>query len=185
MKKFLCVLLALALVCSLGVSALAVGSPTKDEADEDVTAALPAVAPETVEVTKEDGTTEEALGFALCDAETDAVKGVVPADALELTALDDADDLDDEDAEKFLEEFEKVKALEDKVVKYFFWLDVPEEYEINGENYLKFVFKCKGENVEVTVDGEPMEVVEVEGEADTYFAKLTKTGAVAITCDAE
>ena len=184
MKKFLSALLILALVCSFGVSAFAT-SPAATPVDEEgeTTAALPEAEPENVLVTKEDGTTEEVLGFAICDAATDEVEGVIPADEVELIAVADAaDKLDEEDAEKFLEEFEKVKAIEDKVVKYFFWLKVPEDTLKDGE-YLKFVFKCKGENVGCTVNGEEMEVVAVEGAEDTYFAKLTKLGAVAITCD--
>ena len=62
------------------------------------------------------------------------VEGVIPADEVELIAVADAaDKLDEEDAEKFLEEFEKVKAIEDKVVKYFFWLKVPEDTLKDGE----------------------------------------------------
>ena len=186
MKKFLSALLILALVCSFGVSAFAT-SPAATPVDEEgeTTAALPETEPENVLVTKEDGETEEVFGFAICDAATDEVEGVIPADEVELIAVADAEDeLDEEDAAKFLEEYEKVKAIEDKVVKYFFWIDVDEDnYTVDAENYLKFVFKCKGENVEVTVNGEPMEVVAVEGAEDTYFAKLTKLGAVAITCD--
>ena len=181
MKKFLCAVLALVLICSLGVSSFAVGSPTKDETDKEVTAALPEAV--FADVTFGDETVN---GLEICDMATDETVAVVPADEVKMTAVADAEgELSEEDAAKFLEEYEKVKAIDNKVVKYFFWLAIPEDYTVDAENYLKFVFKCEGENVEVTVDGEPMEVVAVEGEADTYFAKLTKLGAVAICCDAE
>ena len=178
MKKILCVVLALVLVCSLGVSAFAVDSPSKDETSADTTAALPVIAEE-----EEDEDLE--AGFAICDAATDDVMTVIPADQVKMVPVDEADSLEDADKEAFLAEYEKVKEIKDKVVKYFFWLQIPEDYTVDAEHYLRFTFKCKGENVEVTVDGEPMEVVAVEGEADTYFAKLTKLGAVAICCDAE
>ena len=181
MKKFLSALLVIVLVCSFAVSAFAT-SPAAEEADEDSSSALPVIEPETVSVTKEDGTEEEVLGFAVCDLETDAVDGVIPAEEVKATPVDEADTLSEEDAAAFLEEYEKVKAIDDKAVVYFFWLEAPENALKDGE-YLKFVFKCKGENVKVTVNGEEMEVKPVEDKADTYLAKLTKLGAIAITCD--
>lgn len=184
MKKFLSALLVLVMVCSFGVSAFATSPAAAPVAEDgETTAALPEVETENVLVTKEDGTTEEVLGFAICDEATDEVDGVLPAEDAEFVAVADAEDkLSEEDAAKFLEEYEKVKAITDKAVKYFFWFKAPEDTLKEGE-YLKFIFTCKGENVGCTVDGEEMEVVPVEGKEDTYFAKLTKLGAIAITCD--
>ena len=77
--------------------------------------------------------------------------------------------------------YEDAQAVEGKVVKYFYWVDVPEDYKTEDFAWAKYEFKCAGENVEVTVNGNPMEVVHVDGV--DYYAKLTEFGAVAIMCD--
>ena len=72
----------------------------------------------------------------------------------------------------------------DKVVKDFFWFDLKGE-KLEKGTYVRFIFKCDGQNVKVTVNGEEMEVKPVEGKENTYLAKLTKLGAVAILFDKE
>ena len=84
------------------------------------------------------------------------------------------------DKEAFLKAYEAVKEIKDKVVKYFFWLNV-KDYKIPAGDYLRYDFTCKGENVQCQVNGKDMEVVNVDG--DDYYAKLTELGAVAILCD--
>ena len=85
------------------------------------------------------------------------------------------------DKEAFLKAYEAVKAIKDKVVKFFFWLNVKDGYKIPAGDYLRYDFTCKGENVQCQVNGKDMEVVNVEG--NDYYAKLTELGAVAILCD--
>ena len=85
------------------------------------------------------------------------------------------------DKEAFLSAYKDVKAIKDKIVKYFFWLDVKGGYDVPAGDYIRYDFTCKGENVQCQVNGKDMEVVNVEG-AD-YYAKLTELGAVAILCD--
>lgn len=177
MKKLFSALLVLVMVCSLCVSAFAT-SPTAGVTSGDTTAALP-------ETAKEGSLEDLEAEFEICDLETDEVKATIPAEDVKLTAVGDADKLDEEASAKFLEVYEDVKKIDDRIVKYFFWLEIPEEYKVEEGQYLKFVFVCKGENVQVTVDGDEMEVKPVEDKADTYLAKLTKLGAVAILCDKE
>ncbi len=169
MKKFLSALLVLVLVCSFGVSAFATSPAAAPVAKGgETTAALPEV---------------EAGDVEICDLATDEVKATIPADQVKMIPVGEADKLEEEDSAKFLEVYEDVKKIDDKAVKYFFWLQIPEEYKVEEGQYLKFIFKCKGENVKVTVNGEEMEVKPFEDKADTYLAKLTKLGAIAITCD--
>lgn len=172
MKKIFAVILALVLVCSLGAVAFAAGSPVKANPVEVYTG------PALNEKEEDEG------GIIICDMATDAVEDEVPAEEVTVVAVDDADSLEDADKEAFLAAYEAAKAVEGKAVVDFFWLDVPEQYTVDAENYLKFSFKCEGENVQVQVNGNEMEVV-AEDEPNAYFAKLTELGAVAILCDAE
>ena len=174
MKKFFSMLLALILVCSLCVSAFAT-SPSAGGTSAVTTAALP--------VTEEDEDTPEVKGFAICETATDDVVKEVPADQVKMVPVGEADELEEADKEAFLAAYEDVKKIDDAVVKYFFWLGAPEEYTPGEGQYFRFIFVCKGENVRVTVNGEEMKVEPVEGKEDTYLAKLTKLGAVAILCD--
>ncbi len=84
------------------------------------------------------------------------------------------------DKEAFLKAYEAVKAIKDKIVKFFFWLGV-KDYKIPAGDYIRYDFTCQGENVQCQVNGKDMEVVHVDG--DDYYAKLTELGAVAILCD--
>ena len=166
MKKFVSILLVLVLVLSLSIVASAAGSPTKPSSSG--TTAAP-VAEET----------EPAIGlYNGADEEI----GEVPEDSIIRVEIADADSIEDEaDREAFLAAYEEAKAIEGKVVKYFFWLDIPEEFKTDDFAYALYKFTCTGENVQVLVNGNEMEVEEVE--ADTYEAKLTEFGAVAILCD--
>ena len=93
-----------------------------------------------------------------------------------------ANKLADADKEAFLAAYEAAKNDTAKKTKYFFWLDIPESYKtMEGFAYAKYPFRCTGENVQLTVNGKPMEVVNVRGA--NYFAKLTEFGTIAITCD--
>ena len=87
----------------------------------------------------------------------------------------------DEDKDAFLAAYEDAKNVEGKVVKYFYWLGMPKELEGVDFEWFRYDFKCAGENVEVTVNGHPMEVVHVDGV--DYYAKITEFGAIAILCD--
>lgn len=170
MKKAFALVLAFALVCSLSAAAFAAGSPVKESPVEEYVAAAPVEKAE--------------KAFAVCDAASDEEKETVPVEDIILVDVADAAALEDADKEAFLAAYEAAKAIEGKAVVDFFWLDLPEQYTVDAENYLKFTFKCEGKNVQVQVNGNEMEVV-AEDAPNTYSAKLTELGAVAILCDAE
>ena len=172
MKKVFALVLAFALVMSLGVTAFAGSSgggassaSTVDLGWGNFTVAKPAPAKN---------------GMELYGAD-DKVIATVPEDLIAIVPVAQAAELNAEDEEAFLAAYEDAQAVEGKVVKYFYWIDVPEDYKTEDFAWAKYEFKCAGENVEVTVNGNPMEVVHVDGV--DYYAKLTEFGAVAIMCD--
>ncbi len=171
MKKVFALVLAFALVLSMGVVAFAAPSPTtptgggnKDLGWGEFTTR---VAP-------------DKKGMEIYGADGKVI-AVVEGDDLVQLPIGEASKLDAEDEEAFKAAYEEAEAVEGKVVKYFYWVDVPEKYKTDGFAWARYDFKCAGENVEVTVNGKPMEVVHVDGV--DYYAKLTEFGAVAIMCD--
>ena len=116
----------------------------------------------------------------LCDANDNVLK-LVPFEMVVEIQVTQGDRLPPNDEKIFMEAYEEAKAIEDRIVKYFFWLDVPETYIPENFGYGKFEFNCAGDNVECFVNGKPMEVVHVDGE--DYFAKLTEFGPVMVVCD--
>ena len=172
MKKFFALVLALAVVLSLGVTAFA-ASPTGGSSSSTVDLGWGAF-------TTAKAPAKEAAVFAVYD-ENDEVIAEIPASAVPVIAVGQSDKLDAADEEAFLAAYEDAKAVEGKVVKYFYWIGMPEELEGVDFAWVRYDFKCAGENVEVTVNGNPMEVVHVDGV--DYYAKLTEFGAVAIMCD--
>lgn len=171
MKKIVSLLLAVALVMGLGITAFAAGSPTSDGNKGGNGSA-------TTNVPRGNGG-KPGMGIYNSDDEEIAF---VPAGQIKRIAVGNANKLSAEDKEAFLAAYEEAKNIEGKKVKYFYWLDIPEEYkEMDGFAYGKYEFTCTGENVQVTVNGKEMEV-EQTGK-NTYFAKLTEFGAVAILCD--
>ena len=164
MKKFLALVLALAMVLALGVAAFAdAGSPSTDDGGgKDLAYRGPA------------------LNQAAEKKTDNAVKLVKDGNEVEIELVDisNADTLDAADKEAFLAAYEAAKAVTDKVVKYFFWVK-PAGVEPPAD----FEFTCEGTGVEVTVNTNPCEVV-AGAEENAYIAKLTEFGAVAILCDA-
>ena len=165
MKKILAFVLVFALVLGVGVVAFAAKSPAPSPANGGYTT-------RTATTTGND--------IELLNA-NDEVVATVPAGEVINIPVGQADKLSDADKEAFLAEYDRVKEIKDRVVKYFFWLDIPAKYKTADVAYAKYPFTCTGENVEVTVNGKSMEVVS-EGGA-SYVAKLTEFGAVAILCD--
>ena len=168
MKKVFALVLAFALVMSLGVVAFAdVMSDTPSSVVDlgwgEFTVSAPAK-----------------KGMDLYDADDKLITSV-PDDEVIQVPVGQAAELNAEDEEAFLAAYEAAKAVEGKVVKYFYGVDIPESYKTDDFAWAKYEFKCAGENVEVTVNGNPMEVVHVSGV--DYYAKLTEFGALAIMCD--
>ena len=106
----------------------------------------------------------------------------VPAGQVKKTAVKNAKKLSAENKEAFLAAYEEAKNVEGKKLKSFYWLDIPSKYKnMEDFGYAEYKFTCTGENVQVTVNGKEMEV-EQTGK-NSYTAKLTEFGAVAIFCD--
>ncbi len=158
MKKVLAFLLALSVILSLGVTALAAGSPKPPQ---------PRV--------------KAATGLGIYNEEGKRIATVPAKDVLKLN-VGGADQLDAADKDRFLAAYEEAKNTEGKTVRHFFWLDIPEEYKtMDGFAYAKYDFISGGQNVAVTVNGNPMEVVRLGHGA--YYAKLTEFGVVSIISD--
>ena len=51
-----------------------------------------------------------------------------------------------------------------------------------NSHHAKYVFSCEGKNVEVSVNGNPVEVVSINGRT-SYIAKVTERGCITITVD--
>ena len=171
MKKVFALVLAFALVMSLGVTAFAGSSGGGSSS------------PATVDIGWGEFTTATAPAKATTHIYGKDDKEIAEIDESSVVILPvgEADKLPEADKEAFLAAYEEAKAVEGKVVKYFYWIDIPEKYKTEDFAWAKYEFKCAGENVEVTVNGNPMEVVHVDGV--DYYAKLTEFGAVAIMCD--
>lgn len=167
MRKFLSVLLALAIVCSFGVCAFAAVSPVGVVNDEGAGAG--AVVPV---ATVPAETVEEAILSSV--KATGAEDKVVD---IEIKTADD-ENLTEEEAAA-LEE--AVAAIEDKAVVAAFILKT--DAEVSESSPLAFSFECEGENVGVQVNGNEMAVEAVETVANGYVASLTETGAVVIYRD--
>ncbi len=172
MKRFLALFLAAAVVLSFGATAFAAYSPTSgDNVDEGwgtYTVKAPAKNNE--------------LRLVIYDENDEVIAELYDDDVKEI-AVDDADQLSPEDREAFLAAYEEAKAVEGKVVKYFYWLSISDKYAdaLAKAGWIKYFFKCAGENVQMTVNGKEVEVFHIEGV--DYYAKLFELGAIAIYCD--
>ena len=168
MKKIVSLLLAAVLLLGLGVTVFAVDSPT-GSGNNNGTPTTPG------------HRTATKPGMEVDNADDDKI-ATIPANQIKKTSVANAKKLSDADREAFLAFYEEAKKIEGKKVKYFFWLDVPEKYKnMEGFDHVKYIFTCTGKNVQVLVNGKEMEV-EKTGK-NTYFARLTEFGAVAILCD--
>ena len=168
MKRVFAFVLMLTLVCSVGAVAFAgYSSPNKTVGSTGSgmgTAALPAAD----------------FVLEVCNKE-DEVIDRVPKQKVVYATIGQAGLLPKADKEAFQSEYKDVRQIKDQVVKYFFWLNTKNYEEPADFAYYKYNFRCTGENVQVTVNGKDMAVVNVEG--SKYFAKLTELGSVAILCD--
>ena len=163
MKKVVSFVLVLVTILSIGVTALAAPSPV--------------VPPDRPPVTQPDVN----IGLGICNKD-DKTIAIVPGKDVKRILPTQADKLDPADKEAFLAAYEEAKNIKDKVVQDFFWLDIPDKYKNLADfGYAKLTFECKGDNVEVSVNGKPMEVVEQA--ENSYFAKITEFGSVCITSD--
>jgi hypothetical protein len=161
MKKAFVFLLALVMVFSLSVTAFA-----------EVT--------QYPSVTSSGGLDGEVCGLEVYNAKDELID-FIPASKVLKLSVGQANALSKEEADAFLKAYEEAKSVTDKVVVYFYWLDVKDYKYPEDFCYIKYPFSCPGENVTFSVNGKPMEVVHVDG--SKYFAKMTETGAIMICCD--
>ena len=169
MKKAVAIVLAAALVLSIGVTAFADNSPVvRDYTRVTADGSTPAPA-----------STDES-GLEVCNVK-DEVIDVVPDSKVVRLSVGQEDLLSDADRAVFMDALAAARAVTDKLVQSIFWLNVKDYEEPADFAYYRLIFSCTGENVQVSVNGKDMEVVHIE---DTnYYAKLTELGAVTISCD--
>ena len=74
------------------------------------------------------------------------------------------------------------KQIEGRALKKSYFFTVPSNYTIDDEHYAKYVFSCEGSHVKVSVNGNPVEVVSINGRT-SYIAKVTERGCITITVD--
>ena len=85
-------------------------------------------------------------------------------------------------AEALREARNTAKQMEGKSVKQAYFFTVPGTYTLDEEHYAKYLFSCPGDNVEVFVNGNPVEVVSVNGRT-SYIAKIIERGCITILVD--
>ena len=156
MKRIVSLLLAAVLLLGLGVTVFAAGSPT-GSGNNNGTPTTPG------------HRTATKPGMEVDNADDDRI-ATIPANQIKKTSVANAKKLSDADREAFLAFYEEAKKIEGKKYK-----------NMDNFDHVKFIFTCTGKNVQVLVNGKEMEV-EKTGK-NTYCAKLTEFGAVAILCD--
>ena len=159
MKKCVSFLLVVCVLLSLGVSAMAAGSP----------------------VPKPPRTGGRGSGLRIYNSE-DKLIAVVPWSKVTQLSVGQADQLSAEEKDAFLAAYEEVKNMEGKIVRRFFWLDVPQSYkDLEDFAYARWDFGTRGQNVQLSMNGKDMEVIRL-GHGQ-YWAKVTEFGALAIISD--
>jgi hypothetical protein len=114
--------------------------------------------------------------------EDDTIYQFVPID--EVTHVDhkDAQILPAEKCDALRAAVDNAKAAKEtdgKKLRDAYWFEVPDKYTVDDEHYAKIIFSCQGTDVEVTVNGMPVELVSVTGRT-TYLAKVIDRGAVVV-----
>ena len=165
MKRIISFGLVLMLILSLGITVLGAGSPTSGSTSGSTTSAQPQAT---------------ARGMDLFDSNDNRI-ATVPAGSIRKISVANANRLGEEDRAAFLAAYEEARSIEGRVVKYFYWLDIPEKYKTDDFSYANYIFTCTGSNGSVQVNGKDMEV-EMIGR-NKYCARLTEFGSLAILCD--
>ena len=195
MKKSVAILMALAMVLSLSASAFAVITPgITDDVDVDdyisghnsyigeyITghndaASFPGLSGERPRAALSNG------GILICLMEDDSLYQYVHVHEIVNVEYNDIDTLNKEAADALKAAHDEAEKIEGKSLKHSYFFYVPETYTIDEDHYAKYLFSCPGENVEVSVNGNPVEVVSVNGRT-SYIAKVTERGCITITVD--
>ena len=122
------------------------------------------------------------VGLLICLMEDDTIHQFVPMYQVTNVEYKDRDKLAKADAEALKEAHDTAKQLEGKSLKQSYYFSVPDFYDVDEDHYAKYVFSCPGNNVEVSVNGNPVEVVSINGRT-SYIAKVTERGCITITVD--
>lgn len=121
--------------------------------------------------------TMDQIGVELFDAQ-DRLIASVPWEEAVVVSIEDADQLGSDEQELFQAAFERARTTRDSVVRYFFWLDVPETYKTENFAYAVFRFPCEGVVVGADVNGENAPVSNLGNGYHT--ARLPQFGAVTV-----
>ncbi len=176
MKKSVAVLMILAIVLSLGVSAFAERIPD---------GYYPDFYPDDYYPQGQQPQGKPAVsnvGLLICLMEDDTIHQFVPMPLVTNVEYKDRAKLAKADAEALKEAHDAAKQLEGKSLKQSYFFSVPDNYDVDEDHYAKYVFSCPGSNVEVCVNGHPVEVVSINGRT-SYIAKVTERGCITITVD--
>ena len=123
------------------------------------------------------------VGLLICLMEDDTVYQFVPMPQVVNVEYKDAANINNTKArEAFADAYKEAKAVEGKHLRKAYWFNIPNTYTLDDEHYAKYTFACEGSHVEVTVNGEPVEVVSINGRT-SYIAKVTARGTIAIYSD--
>ena len=176
MKKSVAVLMILAIVLSLGASAFAERIPD---------GYYPDFYPDDYYPQGQQPQGKPAVsnvGLLICLMEDDTIHQFVPMPLVTNVEYRDKDKLAKGDAEALKEAHDAAKQIEGKSLKQSYFFSVPDNYDVDEEHYAKYIFSCPGNNVEVCVNGHPVEVVSINGRT-SYIAKVTERGCITITVD--
>ena len=122
------------------------------------------------------------VGLLICLMEDDSLYQYIPMHQVMNVEYKDIDTLKKEYADALREAHDAAEQIEGKTLKKSCFFSVPENFDIDNEHYAKYLFSCEGKNVEVFVNGNPVEVVSVNGRT-SYIAKVTERGCITITVD--
>ena len=154
MKKSVAVLMILAIVLSLGASAFAERIPD---------GYYPDFYPDDYYPQGQQPQGKPAVsnvGLLICLMEDDTIHQFVPMYQVTNVEYKDRDKLAKADAEALKEAHDAAKQIEGKSLKQSYFFTVPDFYDVDEEHYAKYVFSCPGNNVEVCVNGNPVEVAD-------------------------
>ena len=119
-------------------------------------------------------------GLLILLMEDDTIYEFVPiSQVTNVDYKDAAKFLDPKTKEAFAAFYKEAKTVEGRKLRKAFWFNIPDNYTLDDEHYAKYLFSCDGSHVEVTVNGDPVDVVSVNGRT-SYIAKITARGPIAI-----
>ena len=193
MKKSVAILKAMAMILRLSASAFAAITPGITEADDlgeyisghnntideyiaghNDAGSFPGLSGERPRAARSNG------GILICLMEDDSLYQYVHVHEVVNVEYKDIDILKGEAADALKAAHDEAEKIEGKSLKQSYFFYVPETYTIDEDHYAKYLFSCPGENVEVSVNGNPVEVFSVNGRT-SYIAKVTERGCITIT----